>query len=225
MSKTRQDSTILLQAGLNGLNQSLTATEIKYFVPIYDDLIDPNVRTNPLETSACVSSATRGLNTLTPNDVRGAYFFKQTTAATQDWSVDISATSGWSYYSDTTGGYTSIQGELTCWKSGSAVSAASCYGGTKAVSGASVSGGVITGSTATQCPAETGWVTSKLYDSVVYVGQRSTDESAAAQYAVNLNSSVIGSITLSYIAGERNNIKLTTPEDLSLAAAILQLSC
>ena len=32
-------------------------------------------------------------------------------------------------------------------------------------------------------------------------------------------------IPLSYIAGERNNIKLTTPEDLSLAAAILQLSC
>ena len=30
---------------------------------------------------------------------------------------------------------------------------------------------------------------------------------------------------LSYIAGERNNIKLTTPEDLSLAEAILQLSC
>ena len=32
-------------------------------------------------------------------------------------------------------------------------------------------------------------------------------------------------IPLSYIAGERNNIKLTTPEDLSLAEAILQLSC
>ena len=32
-------------------------------------------------------------------------------------------------------------------------------------------------------------------------------------------------IPLSYIAGERNNIKLTTPEDLSLAAAILRLSC
>ena len=32
-------------------------------------------------------------------------------------------------------------------------------------------------------------------------------------------------VPLSYIAGERNNIKLTTPEDLSLAAAILQISC
>ena len=32
-------------------------------------------------------------------------------------------------------------------------------------------------------------------------------------------------VPLSYIAGERNNIKLTTPEDLSLAEAILQLSC
>ena len=32
-------------------------------------------------------------------------------------------------------------------------------------------------------------------------------------------------IPLSYIAGERNNIKLTTPEDLALAEAILQLSC
>jgi 2-C-methyl-D-erythritol 4-phosphate cytidylyltransferase len=32
-------------------------------------------------------------------------------------------------------------------------------------------------------------------------------------------------IPLSYIAGERNNIKLTTPEDLSLAEAILRLSC
>ena len=32
-------------------------------------------------------------------------------------------------------------------------------------------------------------------------------------------------IPLSYIAGERNNIKLTTPEDLSLAEAILQISC
>ena len=32
-------------------------------------------------------------------------------------------------------------------------------------------------------------------------------------------------IPLSYIAGERNNIKLTTPEDLALAGAILQLSC
>jgi 2-C-methyl-D-erythritol 4-phosphate cytidylyltransferase len=31
-------------------------------------------------------------------------------------------------------------------------------------------------------------------------------------------------IPLSYIAGERNNIKLTTPEDLSLAEAILRLS-
>ena len=31
-------------------------------------------------------------------------------------------------------------------------------------------------------------------------------------------------IPLSYIAGERNNIKLTTPEDLSLAEAILQVS-
>ena len=31
-------------------------------------------------------------------------------------------------------------------------------------------------------------------------------------------------IPLSYIAGERNNIKLTTPEDLSLAEAILQIS-
>ena len=32
-------------------------------------------------------------------------------------------------------------------------------------------------------------------------------------------------IPLSYIAGERNNIKLTTPEDLSLAEAILRISC
>jgi len=32
-------------------------------------------------------------------------------------------------------------------------------------------------------------------------------------------------IPLSYIAGERNNIKLTTPEDLRLAEAILQTSC
>lgn len=32
-------------------------------------------------------------------------------------------------------------------------------------------------------------------------------------------------IPLSYIAGERNNIKLTTREDLSLAEAILHLSC
>ena len=32
-------------------------------------------------------------------------------------------------------------------------------------------------------------------------------------------------IPLSYVAGERNNIKLTTPEDLSLAEAILRLSC
>ena len=32
-------------------------------------------------------------------------------------------------------------------------------------------------------------------------------------------------VPLSYIAGERNNIKLTTPEDLSLAEAILQTSC
>jgi 2-C-methyl-D-erythritol 4-phosphate cytidylyltransferase len=32
-------------------------------------------------------------------------------------------------------------------------------------------------------------------------------------------------IPLSYIAGERNNIKLTTPEDLALAEAILHLSC
>ena len=32
-------------------------------------------------------------------------------------------------------------------------------------------------------------------------------------------------IPLSYVAGERNNIKLTTKEDLSLAEAILQLSC
>ena len=32
-------------------------------------------------------------------------------------------------------------------------------------------------------------------------------------------------IPLSYIAGERNNIKLTTREDLSLAEAILRLSC
>ena len=32
-------------------------------------------------------------------------------------------------------------------------------------------------------------------------------------------------VPLSYIAGERNNIKLTTPEDLSLAEAILRLSC
>ena len=31
-------------------------------------------------------------------------------------------------------------------------------------------------------------------------------------------------VPLSYIAGERNNIKLTTPEDLSLAEAILQIS-
>ena len=31
-------------------------------------------------------------------------------------------------------------------------------------------------------------------------------------------------VPLSYIAGERNNIKLTTPEDLSLAEAILQVS-
>jgi 2-C-methyl-D-erythritol 4-phosphate cytidylyltransferase len=31
-------------------------------------------------------------------------------------------------------------------------------------------------------------------------------------------------IPLSYIAGERNNIKLTTPEDLSLAEAILRIS-
>ena len=41
------------------------------------------------------------------------------------------------------------------------------------------------------------------------------DASAARRYGV----------PLSYIAGERNNIKLTTPEDLSLAEAILQLSC
>ena len=32
-------------------------------------------------------------------------------------------------------------------------------------------------------------------------------------------------IPLSYIEGERNNIKLTTPEDLALAEAILRLSC
>ena len=32
-------------------------------------------------------------------------------------------------------------------------------------------------------------------------------------------------IPLSYIAGERNNVKLTTPEDLVLAEAILQISC
>ena len=32
-------------------------------------------------------------------------------------------------------------------------------------------------------------------------------------------------IPLSYVAGERNNIKLTTPEDLALAEAILQISC
>lgn len=32
-------------------------------------------------------------------------------------------------------------------------------------------------------------------------------------------------IPLSYIAGERNNIKLTTKEDLSLAGAILRFSC
>ena len=31
-------------------------------------------------------------------------------------------------------------------------------------------------------------------------------------------------IPVSYIAGERNNIKLTTPEDLSLAEAILRIS-
>ena len=32
-------------------------------------------------------------------------------------------------------------------------------------------------------------------------------------------------VPLSYIAGERNNIKLTTPDDLRLAEAILQVSC
>ena len=32
-------------------------------------------------------------------------------------------------------------------------------------------------------------------------------------------------VPLSYVAGERNNIKLTTPEDLALAEAILQISC
>ncbi len=32
-------------------------------------------------------------------------------------------------------------------------------------------------------------------------------------------------IPLSYIAGERTNLKLTTPEDLRLAEAILQISC
>ena len=40
------------------------------------------------------------------------------------------------------------------------------------------------------------------------------DASVAARYG----------IPLSYIAGERNNIKLTTPEDLLLAEAILQVS-
>jgi len=41
------------------------------------------------------------------------------------------------------------------------------------------------------------------------------DASVAARYG----------IPLSYIAGERNNLKLTTPEDLRLAEAILQISC
>jgi 2-C-methyl-D-erythritol 4-phosphate cytidylyltransferase len=48
-----------------------------------------------------------------------------------------------------------------------------------------------------------------------YDTQFTDDASVARRYG----------IPLSYIAGERTNLKLTTPEDLRLAEAILQISC
>ena len=181
----RKDTTIVLQSGLNVINGGNNQVEFYGFIPIYDDLIDPNVMVNPLDPIDSVSEETINKNITTLHDFDGAFYFN--TGSKYKFMEER----GYAYCSSADG-YADIQGYAPATNDGYALK---CGGNTNSLKNAYIESGHVQFEEYWSQAAVSGWTAENVWRNILPIREVTNDDNVKfKQYTATVNAVETGDI-------------------------------